>query len=78
MPPGGRGFSGRSLASIPSVHEMKTTADFARNNRLLCWYVGGLNFQVEHHLIPRVCSIHYPAISPIVEEVAAKYGIPYQ
>jgi len=59
------------------VHEMKTTSDFGRDNRLLCWYVGGLNFQVEHHLFPRVCSIHYPAISPIVEEVARKYGIPY-
>lgn len=59
------------------VHEMKTTSDFGRGNRLLCWYVGGLNFQVEHHLFPKVCSIHYPAISPIVEEVASKHGIPY-
>jgi linoleoyl-CoA desaturase len=41
------------------------------------WYVGGLNFQVEHHLFPRICSIHYPDISPIVEQVAAKHGIPY-
>ena len=59
------------------VHEMKTTANFARTNRLLCWYVGGLNFQIEHHLFPKVCSIHYPAISRIVEQVAAEYGIPY-
>jgi linoleoyl-CoA desaturase len=59
------------------VHEMKTTANFGRNNRLLCWYVGGLNFQIEHHLFPRVCSIHYPAISPIVESVARRHGIPY-
>ena len=59
------------------VHEMKTTANFARRNKLLCWYVGGLNFQIEHHLFPKVCSIHYPAISPIVEQVAQKYDIPY-
>ena len=59
------------------VHEMKTTSDFGRGNSLLNWYVGGLNFQVEHHLFPRICSVHYPAISPIVEDVAAKYGIPY-
>ena len=59
------------------VHEMKTTANFAHTNRLLCWYVGGLNFQIEHHLFPKVCSIHYPAISRIVEQVAAEYGIPY-
>jgi linoleoyl-CoA desaturase len=59
------------------VHEVKTTANFARSNPVLCWYVGGLNFQIEHHLFPRICSIHYPAISPIVEEVAKKYDIPY-
>ncbi len=59
------------------VHEMATTANFARGNRLLSWYVGGLNYQIEHHLFPRVCSVHYPAISPIVKEVALKYGMPY-
>jgi len=59
------------------VHEVKTTANFARSNPVLCWYVGGLNFQIEHHLFPRICSIHYPAISPIVEEVATEYDIPY-
>lgn len=59
------------------VHEMKTTANFANGNRLLCWYVAGLNFQIEHHLFPRVCSIHYPDIAPIVKEVAEEHGIPY-
>lgn len=59
------------------IHEMLTTNNFARDNKALCWYVGGLNFQIEHHLFPKTCSIHYPAISPIVEEVAKKYGVPY-
>lgn len=59
------------------VHEMETTSNFARGNRVLSWYVGGLNFQVEHHLFPRICSVHYPAISPIVERVAARHGIAY-
>lgn len=59
------------------VHQMETTSDFARNNKLLSWYVGGLNFQVEHHLFPKVCSIHYPAISSIVEAVALKHNVPY-
>jgi linoleoyl-CoA desaturase len=59
------------------VHEMRTTSNFGRQNALLNWYVGGLNFQVEHHLFPRVCSVHYPKISPIVESVARKHGIPY-
>ena len=56
---------------------MHTTGDFARGNRLLTWYVAGLNHQVEHHLFPRVCSIHYPAISEIVQDVASRYGFPY-
>jgi linoleoyl-CoA desaturase len=59
------------------LHEMHTTADFARHNRLLSWYLGGLNFQVEHHLFPKVCSVHYPAISAIVYDVAQAYGLPY-
>lgn len=59
------------------IHEMVTTNNFARNNKLLCWYVGGLNFQIEHHLFPKVCSIHYPAISHIVEKTAIEFGIPY-
>jgi linoleoyl-CoA desaturase len=59
------------------VHEMETTANFARKNRLLSWYVGGLNYQIEHHLFPKTCSAHYPAISPIVKDMAAKYGVPY-
>ncbi len=59
------------------VHELVTTANFAMHNRLLSWYVGGLNYQIEHHLFPKICSVHYPAISRIVRETAAKYGIPY-
>jgi linoleoyl-CoA desaturase len=59
------------------VHEMLTTSNFARKNKLLSWYVGGLNFQIEHHLFPKVCSIHYPAISEIVRQVAEKHRIPY-
>lgn len=59
------------------VHQLQTTADFAVNNKLVTWYVGGLNFQVEHHLFPKICSIHYPAISKIVAETTKKYNIPY-
>jgi linoleoyl-CoA desaturase len=57
--------------------QLRTTNDFAPDNRLLTWYVGGLNFQVEHHLFPRVCHVHYPALRRIVVSVAAKHGIPY-
>lgn len=60
-----------------AIHEMLTTNNFARENKLLSWYIGGLNFQIEHHLFPRICSVHYPAISYIVEETAKEFGIPY-
>jgi linoleoyl-CoA desaturase len=59
------------------VHQLHTTANFARNSKLLGWYVGGLNFQVEHHLFPSICHIHYPKIAPIVEATAKEFGIPY-
>jgi linoleoyl-CoA desaturase len=60
-----------------AIHEMMTTNNFARKNKALCWFVGGLNFQIEHHLFPKVCSIHYPALSPVVEKTALEFGIPY-
>jgi len=59
-------------------HQVETTVDFAPRARLLTWYLGGLNFQIEHHLFPRVCHIHYPAMAPIVREVCAEHGVRYQ
>lgn len=59
------------------IHQMRTTANFARDNRWLSWYLGGLNFQIEHHLFPRICSVHYPRIAPIVEQTAREFGVPY-
>lgn len=59
------------------VHELLTTADFARNNLFLNWYVGGLNFQIEHHLFPNTCHIHYRKIAPLVEQTAREFGITY-
>jgi linoleoyl-CoA desaturase len=60
-----------------SVHQLNTTADFARNNKLLSWYVGGLNFQIEHHLFPNICHIHYRNLAPIVEQTAKDFGLKY-
>lgn len=59
------------------VHQMETTSNFAKNNALVTFYVGGLNYQIEHHLFPKICSIHYPNISNIVASVAKKYGVAY-
>ena len=60
-----------------AVHELHTTADFARNNLFLSWYIGGLNFQIEHHLFPNICHIHYRKIAPIVEKTAKEFGLSY-
>ena len=68
---------GGVLADDFHAHQLHTTANFATGNRLLTWYVGGLNHQVEHHLLPRVCSTHYASLRPIVKELAAKHGLPY-
>ena len=60
-----------------AVHEMRTTANFAPRNRLVNWYVGGLNYQVEHHLFPHISHLHYSAIAPIVERTAREHNVPY-
>jgi len=60
------------------VHQLKTTCNFAHKNRLLSWYVGGLNYQVEHHLFPTICHVHYRKLSKIVRETAQEYGFPYK
>jgi linoleoyl-CoA desaturase len=60
-----------------AAHQLATTVDFARDNQLLSWYVGGLNFQAVHHLFPRVCHLHYPALAKIVEQTAAEHGVRY-
>ncbi len=59
------------------VHQLKATSDFSRENKILSWYVGGLNFQIEHHLFPRICHVHYPALSKIVEKTTAEFKMPY-
>ena len=60
-----------------AIHQLLTTVNFAPKNRLLNWYVGGLNFQVEHHLFPNICHMHYKHISPIVQKTAKEFGVPY-
>ena len=59
-------------------HKVATTVDFAKGSRLLTWYLGGLNFQVEHHLFPRICHLHYPALARIVEETCVEHGVKYR
>ena len=61
-----------------AIHQLLTTTNFATDNYLFSWYVGGLNSQVEHHLFPNVCHVHYRKIAAIVRDTAAEYGLPYK
>jgi linoleoyl-CoA desaturase len=60
-----------------AIHQVKTTANFAPRNKIISWFVGGLNFQVEHHLFPKISHVHYPAISRIVENTCKRFDLPY-
>lgn len=60
-----------------AVHQVETTVNFARNSRLLSWLLGGLNFQIEHHLFPRICHVNYPGMSRVVEATCKEFGVKY-
>lgn len=61
-----------------AIHQLLTTANFGNRSRWFSWYVGGLNFQIEHHLFPNICHVHYRKIAGIVEETAREFGLPYR
>lgn len=60
-----------------AYNQLMTTANFAPNNKILSWYVGGLNYQIEHHLFPNVSHVHLSALSKIVKQTAEEYDLPY-
>ncbi len=60
-----------------AAHQMYTSANFANNNFFANFFTGGLNFQIEHHLFPKVCHIHYKKIKPIVMQTAKEFNLPY-
>jgi linoleoyl-CoA desaturase len=60
-----------------AVHQIRSTANFATENKVVSWFTGGLNFQVEHHLFPRISHVYYPEISKMVEQTCREFGIPY-
>jgi linoleoyl-CoA desaturase len=68
-----REYTGRNW----SMHQVATTADFATQNKFVTWILGGLNFQIEHHLFPRISHVHYPGMSRIVKNVCRQFSIPY-
>ncbi|MDR9486590.1 acyl-CoA desaturase [Salibacter sp.] len=69
--------TGTSMENNWAIHQLKTTANFAHKSVLLSWFIGGLNYQIEHHLFPNICHIHYKKLSEIVKKTAEDYNIPY-
>ena len=59
------------------VHQMKTTSNFSNDNKFITFILGGLNYQIEHHLHPGMCHVHYPKIAKIVKSTATEFGVPY-
>lgn len=60
-----------------AVHEISNTTNFSPRSRILSWFIGGLNFQIEHHLFANICHVHYRNLAPIVQETAVAFGLPY-
>ena len=60
-----------------AIHQIKTTANFATRNKVISWFCGGLNFQIEHHLFPKISHIHYPQISKIIKQACQEFGLQY-
>jgi linoleoyl-CoA desaturase len=60
-----------------AIHQMQTTVDFAPKSKVLTWFLGGLNYQAEHHLLSNVSHLHYPRISKLVERACKRYNVPY-
>jgi len=61
-----------------AIHQLHTTTNFGHRHRAFSWYVGGLNYQVEHHLFPNICHVHYRKIANIVEQTSKEFGLPYK
>jgi linoleoyl-CoA desaturase len=61
-----------------AIHQLHTTTNFGNKSRWFSWYVGGLNYQIEHHLFPNICHVHYRKISGIVKNTAIEFGLPYK
>lgn len=68
----------RKMENSWAIHQLLNTADFSPRSRIMYWFIGGLNYQVEHHLFPQISHVHYPKIAEIVKRTAQQYGLPYQ
>ena len=71
-------LEGNKMENNWAVHQVLNTINFSPRSRIMSWFIGGLNYQIEHHLFPHICHVHYPELSKIVRRTATKWGIPYQ
>jgi linoleoyl-CoA desaturase len=60
-----------------AIHQVRTTANFSPSNIFISWFVGGLNYQIEHHLFPRISHVHYPVLSKIVQQKCNEHQLIY-
>lgn len=67
-----------NLENTWAIHQLRTTTNFGHKQKLFSWYVGGLNYQVEHHLFPNICHVHYRALAKIVEQTTREFNLPYK
>jgi len=75
FPPASAGT--RRIERAWAIHQVETAVDFARPSRIAAWLLGGLNFQIEHHLFPRISHVNYPAISTVMEQTCRDFGVVY-
>ena len=66
-----------SIENNWAIHQMRTTANFANGSAIFSWLIGGLNYQIEHHLFPYICHVHYSKIANIVKKTAEEFSVPY-
>jgi linoleoyl-CoA desaturase len=60
-----------------AAHQLFTTSDYSPKSRIFSWLIGGLNYQIEHHLFPNISHVHYRKLSELVKNTAKKYNLPY-
>ncbi|MEQ8336505.1 MAG: acyl-CoA desaturase [Cyclobacteriaceae bacterium] len=68
----------RTMEDNWAIHQLRTTTNFANKSRWFSWFIGGLNFQIEHHLFPGICHVHYRKVAGIVQSTAIEFGLPYK
>lgn len=71
------GAGGKNIDNEWAMHQVKTTSNFSPGNKIHSWYMGGLNYQIEHHLFPRISHVHYPALSKLVQSECEAFNLPY-